>query len=139
MASGTIALVICMYFCARTIEKSTNEIRWLLGKLGTKQACVSWIQRETMVINQQFDSYLIQRPVPEPRTGIFWRFFCAFPMKLCGNHPFRITRSLKFESIQQQNLTIIATSISVCGFVVQLYVLFHDLLLPLIQRFLPMQ
>ncbi|KAF8531435.1 hypothetical protein BDD12DRAFT_644176, partial [Trichophaea hybrida] len=92
MCVGTVAVVFGVFICAYIVERSTTEVVWKLKEeVNGARVKVAWLQRGGIVNDQQFDSYFIQRSDETP--GHIGR--------------------------RQATLTIIATIISLCGFVAQ--------------------
>lgn len=124
VAAGTVAWVLGMFFCARIIERSTNESRWAVkeSRQYKMRPRVSWIQRGAMVSDQQFDSYVIHRVNRKPRAGKLWKTLQTHLLanRCFQDYPLQIIRSQKSKVINQGTLTVLATCISVCGFVIQL-------------------
>jgi len=119
MAAGTVGLIVGMFLCANIIERSTAETTWTV--VNPRINTVSWLQRSTVVNDQQFDSYFIQRQEQAPGRSHFYKILSyALPTKwLNANPQLQIRKSRKAETNKQQTLTIIATSISVSAFVLQ--------------------
>jgi hypothetical protein len=119
MAAGTVGLIVGMFLCANIIERSTAETTWTVENSRINK--VSWLQRSTVVNDQQFDSYFIQRPQPASGRTHFYKILSnALPKKwLNANPQLQIRKSRKDGTNKQQTLTIIATSISVSAFVLQ--------------------
>jgi len=119
MAAGTVGLIVGMFLCAHIIERSTAETTWTV--VNSRINTVSWLQRSTVVNDQQFDSYFIQRQELASGRSHFYKILSyALPTKwLNANPQLQIRKSRKAETNKQQTLTIIATSISVSAFVLQ--------------------
>jgi len=122
MAAGTVALVIGMFLCARIIERSTDETTWTVdNRQANIQPKVAWLQRGTIVNDQQFDSYFIQSQSSRSSvSGIRRLLSYAFPKIWQNtNAGIQINKSRKAKGLTQENLTTLATFVGMCGFVVQ--------------------
>jgi len=129
MAFGTMALVFGMFICACIVERSSTEMTWNIKEPSGTLVKVAWLQRGGVVNDQQFNSYFIQRSDQIP--GIIPRILGLGCKKYPRLHPILQqllsiddrpnlrTSSRGTNGRQQASLTIVATIISLCGFVSQ--------------------
>ncbi|KAF8533780.1 hypothetical protein BDD12DRAFT_468216 [Trichophaea hybrida] len=109
MAAGTVALVVGMFICARIIERSTSETKWVI-KRRYHNVKVAWVQKSGVVNDQQFNSYFIRRSSEVPKSLTRWLRTDTQP---------QIMTSRKREGLQQTSLTTAATFLSLLGFAAQ--------------------
>lgn len=134
-AGGTILLVLGVFVCATIVERSTREETWEVGSgQENRRPRIMWIQRSSVVSDQQFHSYLLQKR-PTTRTSYIRSALLKIPKlkKHLRSHKdthLYITKSHKESTMEQETLSTIATVLSLCGFIIQLYVHHFLIVLP---------
>lgn len=108
--AGTLLLSIGMFVCAQIVEERTDERTWIPNKdmeLKGYIPRVAWLQKGTIVNDQQFDSTFIQNKH-------------HYSEALLSEPALRITKSHKSRSGQWGSLTALFAFLGIIGYILQL-------------------
>lgn len=78
MACGTVVLVVGMYLCSYSVEKSTVEESWEVKKIGGAKVRVVWLQKGGVVGDQLFNAYALFPTIP---TAILRQSSTKYPVR----------------------------------------------------------
>ena len=131
IASGTSLLVLGILLCGHVVESSTAEERYEVSDLSIMQAGVLWLQRETKVSDQSFASFAIFSKARRTGVSTSSRAFQTTETPSGSSQGSRDSeskaesshrgshRTIKTSRWALEVKTIIGTSVSLCGFLVQ--------------------
>ena len=112
LAVGTLCLTIGMLLCCHIVERKTKEKTWKAAAPRKTKLTVAWLQKAGEVNDQQFKSYILRREKSSPLLDCIKKFLRHDVENV-------IITSHKDSNREMPKLTVLATTLSLSGFIVQ--------------------